>query len=142
MKDLLSASDANKVSVFALLDLSAAFDTIDHSLLLQRFSHSFVVSGLVFLFCFFLFFVFNYPTAHSPCGVNSLYPSISVFKFGATQGSVLGPTHFGMYTSPVSDIVKHSMQHGSFADDTMLQRSGNLTQNNTNNDLNQTKPHV
>ena len=36
--DILSAQDRGELTAFSLLDLSAAFDTIDHDLLLSRLS--------------------------------------------------------------------------------------------------------
>ena len=45
VNNLLTAMDNNKICILTLLDLSAAFDTIDHQILLTRLQHSFGISG-------------------------------------------------------------------------------------------------
>ena len=47
VNDLLRASDSGHVSVLSLLDLSAAFDTIDHDILIKRLHTTFGCSGTV-----------------------------------------------------------------------------------------------
>ena len=45
MQDLLMAKETQHVSILIMLDLSAAFDTIDHSLLLSRLTEWFGFAG-------------------------------------------------------------------------------------------------
>ena len=42
---LLESTDQGRVSILSLLDLSAAFDTIDHNILLERLHTTFGISG-------------------------------------------------------------------------------------------------
>ncbi|WP_419616807.1 reverse transcriptase domain-containing protein, partial [Thiolapillus sp.] len=45
LNDLLTASDDGQVSLLTLLDLSAAFDTIDHDILFHRLEHVFGIQN-------------------------------------------------------------------------------------------------
>jgi hypothetical protein len=47
--DLTLALDRNWCAVLLMLDLSAAFDTIDHSILLRRLEHSYGISDSAIL---------------------------------------------------------------------------------------------
>ena len=44
-RDILQALDSGRVAALVLLDLSAAFDTIDHSILIERLQKLFGISG-------------------------------------------------------------------------------------------------
>jgi len=43
--DVLQAADRGEVSLLCMLDLSAAFDTVDHDLLMERLQLSFGIKG-------------------------------------------------------------------------------------------------
>ena len=47
LSDVYEAADSGKLTLLGLLDLSAAFDTVDHQILLGRLRHSFGISGTV-----------------------------------------------------------------------------------------------
>ncbi|KAK7108062.1 hypothetical protein V1264_015864 [Littorina saxatilis] len=124
VNDILLSFDENQVSILTLLDLSSAFDTIDHEILLHRLRHSFGVHDLA------LSWVRSYLTnrTQTVC-VNGIKSQPSALQYGVPQGSVLGPILFVLYASPVSDVIsRHALSHESFADDTQLHQSAPLAE--------------
>ena len=119
VNDLLTSLDQGKVSILSLLDLSAAFDTIDHSILFQRLEHSFGISGTT------LAWFKSYISDRTQCvSVNRLKSSPTPLLYGVPQGSVLGPLLFVLYTHPLSAIVQHhALSHHCFSDDNQLYKS-------------------
>ena len=114
--DILSALDGGNVSVLTLLDLSAAFDTIDHITLLSRLQTLYGISGPA------LAWFESYLTGRTQAVlVDGQRSAPAPLAFGVPQGSVLGPVLFIMYTKPLSALIqKHSVSNQSFADDTQL----------------------
>jgi len=99
-----------------LLDLSAAFDTIDHSILLPRLSSWFGIHGSV-LNWFKSYLSFR--SFRVRC--NNTFSSLCTSSCGVPQGSVLGPLLLIMYITPLSTLITSlSVNHQLYADDTQL----------------------
>ena len=114
--DLLRAVDANKEAILILLDLSAAFDTIDHDLMLARLNDRYGVTGIP------LKWFKSYLSERDQSVVigKTVSESHSLI-YGVPQGSVIGPTQFILYSGPVQDILKaHGINGMVYADDTQL----------------------
>jgi len=119
--DLLLAIDKRKLSALVLLDLSAAFDTIDHQLLLTRLSSTFGLTGAA------LNLLTSYLTGRSQSvSIDSHSTIPSPMQTGVPQGSVLGPLLFCLYTTPLSHILNATtLSYHFYADDTQLYISFN-----------------
>ena len=108
--------DAGKVTALTLLDLFAAFDTIDHTILLRRLDDWFGVIGKA------LDWFESYLTGRwQRIKLSDCLSCKAYLKFGLPQGSVSGPLLFTLYTTPLSSMIfEHAIPHHLYADDSQL----------------------
>jgi len=106
----------SEVTFLSLLDLSAAFDTVDYDILIDRLYHSFGFRDQVLLW------ITSFITGHTQrVRVGSQYSTYSEVHYGVSQWSVLGPILFLLYTADVLLIAaRHGVGAHSYADDTQL----------------------
>ncbi len=114
--DTLMEMDKGRVTALTLLDLSAAFDTIDHGVLVDRLEKCYGVTGKA-LKWFHSYLSDRYQRVK----IEDSLSSSACLSYGVPQGSVLGPLLFTLYTSPLSMIIgKQTVSHHLYADDTQL----------------------
>ena len=94
--NLLEACDKNMPSVVLLLDLSAAFDTVDHEKLLNILEVEIGVTGVALQW--FREFLTN---RTQKVKIGDSYSEVAQLLYGVIQGSILGPRLFNVYIRSV-----------------------------------------
>ena len=117
--DLLLAMDNQKVSFFVALDLSAAFDTVDHNILKKVLERQFGVTGLAHRwFCSYL------ESRSQRVKIDNTFSDIMELKYGVPQGSCAGPVLYTMYASTLGKVFeKFDISVMGYADDHALYSS-------------------
>ncbi|XP_068680347.1 uncharacterized protein [Montipora foliosa] len=105
-----------RVSLLVLLDLSAAFDTVDHAIHLRQIETSFGVTGDV------LKWFASYLSGRSQrVAVNGKLSDRSHLSFGVPQRSCLRPLLFSVYASKLIEVIKTYLPKiHAYADDSHL----------------------
>jgi len=116
LNDIYLSSDSGKWTSLVSLDLSAAFDTIDHNILLNRLCTRFGITGSP------LAWLTSYLSSRTRCVcVGNASSGVTDCHTGVPQGSVLGPILFSRYISPIADLVlPYRVLLQQYADDTQL----------------------
>ena len=116
MDSVYTAADNKKATTLVCLDISAAFDTIDHSVLIGRLESDFGVDGAA------ASWLLSYLTDRQQYVKLGRHTSSTLpCLHGVPQGSVLGPLLFTAYVAPVGELIEaHGVSYHQFADDTQL----------------------
>ena len=102
--DILTAADSRQVTLLRLLDLSAAFDCVDHDISRQRLQIGLGMSDIV------LGWIQSFLTNRTQqVAFNGQLSSKQQLLFGVPQGSVLGPLLYLLYTAALEKLI---LRHG------------------------------
>ena len=114
--DLLCISDARSKVILLMLDLSAAFDTVCHEVLLKKLHKKFGLAGKVYEW------FKSYLDGRSfSVTINRSKSGKCMLRIGVPQGSILGPILFILYTKDINFIAeKHGFNIHMYADDSQL----------------------
>ena len=116
INDINDMIENGNMVALILLDLSAAFDTVDHEILTTRLRTDFGLTSQV------LKWIVSYLTNRSFSGnIRKEHSNWQWLNYGVPQGSLLGPILFIMYTKDITKIAnKHKLSIHMYTDNTQL----------------------
>lgn len=120
MNNILVPADRGELSILVLLDLSAAFDTIDHSILINQLNTCVHISEKALEW--FASYLSNRGFSVS---MGDYVSSSTPLLYGMPPGSILGPI-FSLYMLPLGQIISRfgCTSYHCYTDDTQLYFSG------------------
>lgn len=112
LDDILWSMERSNVRVTLFLDLSAAFDTVDHSILHDTLERSYGITGT----CLKWLDSYLQPR-YCRTAVGSAYSETKEMSFSVPQGSCMGPSLFTMYAGSIKNAIPEDSDLYGYADD-------------------------
>ena len=116
--DILWGMEGQSITSLVALDLSAAFDTVDHDILLSILSNKYGIKGKALKW----FDEYLRPRSFK-VAVNGVYSKERNLEVSVPQGSCAGANIFNLYCSPLQDVVPEDLQLSGFADDHSVRKT-------------------
>ena len=107
--DILWSMEEQRVTAVVAIDLTATFDTVDHSILLEVLQKRFGIEDTALL--------------SLQVNVGSEFSLEQQLHFSVPQGSGAGPGLYSSYASMMKSIVPHNIDIHRYADDHALKKS-------------------
>ena len=116
--DILWGMEAQSITLLVVLDLSAAFNTVDHEILLSILSNKYGIKSKALKW----FDQYLRPRPFKVT-VNCAYSKDRDLMVSVPQGSCVGANIFNLYCSPLQDVVPDDLQLSGFADDHSIRKT-------------------
>ena len=115
---ILWSMEKCEITAVAVMDLSAAFDTVDHDILLKTRESQFGIHGNALQW----FDSYLRPQNFKVC-VNDSFSNIKELLYSVPQGSSSGAFLYICYASSISEVVPSEFNINGFADDHSIRKS-------------------
>ena len=114
--DIVGMLQSSVCVIVLFLDFSAAFDTVDHDILINKLKNQFGITGTA------LKWFESFLVERLCCvSVDGILSCVKKVKCGVPQGSVLGPVLFSLYVQEVNKIIdKYGFNAHMYADDIQI----------------------
>ena len=114
--DVLVELNPNTYIIMTFLDFSAAFDTVDHNILINRLKNDYGIIDVALHWFKSYLSCRNYKVK-----INNTLSDSQSLDFGVPQGSILGPILYMLYVKEIEEIAKrHNVNVHIYADDVQL----------------------